>query len=129
MVFLFDTVTGAELTGHAITPNGFMLDMAKSRYLTIDVKKSVPRVGPDGQPYEDVRFNRPAKDGETYTDEGIYTFTVRNLYTGESTTKTIYVGMSKYMNALSVSGLSIVELNAQIAQGAEVLDDGTISWP
>lgn len=129
MVFPFDTVTGAELSDHAITANGFMLDMAKSRYLTIDVKRSIPTVGMDGQLYEDVRFNRPAKDGDSYTDEGIYTFTVRNLYTGESTIKTIYVGTSKYLNALSASGLSIVELNAQIAQGAEVLDDGTISWP
>ena len=26
---------------------------------------------------EDVRFNRPARDGDQYTDEGIYTITVR----------------------------------------------------
>lgn len=129
MVFPFDVVTESELSDHAITANGFMLDMAKSRYLTIDVKKSMPTVGADGQLYEDVRFNRPAKDGDSYTNEGIYTFTVKNLYTGESTTKTIYVGDNKYLNALSASGLTMTELSAQIAQGAEVLNDGTISWP
>ena len=64
--------------------------MAKSRYLTIDVQRSVVTKGVNGD-VEDVRFKRPAKDGEEYTEEGIYTFNVKNLYTGESTTKTIYV--------------------------------------
>jgi len=91
MVYPFDVKTGAELSDGAVTPNGFKLDMAKSRYLTIDVQRSVMNDGPNG-PTEDVRFKRPAKDGEEYTEEGIYTFNVKNLYTGESTTKKIYVG-------------------------------------
>ena len=90
MVYPFDVLTGDELSDGAVTPNGFKLDMAKSRYLTIDVQRSVLNDGPNG-PVEDVRFKRPAKDGDEYTDEGIYTFSVKNLYTGESTTKTIYV--------------------------------------
>ena len=36
MVYPFDVKTGRELTDEAITPNGFKLDMAKSKYLTID---------------------------------------------------------------------------------------------
>lgn len=94
MVYPFDVLTGNELADGAVTPNGFKLDMAKSRYLTIDVQRSVVNDGPNG-PVEDVRFKRPAKDGDEYTDEGIYTFNVKNLYTGDSTTKTIYVGDSK----------------------------------
>lgn len=94
MVYPFDVLTGDELSDGAVTPNGFKLDMAKSRYLTIDVQRSVINNGPNG-PVEDVRFKRPAKDGDEYTDEGIYTFSVKNLYTGESTTKTIYVGDKK----------------------------------
>ena len=91
MVYPFDVKTGQELTDESITVNGFKLDMAKSRYLTIDVKYA--RVTPGANGYvEDVRFNRPAKDGDSYTDEGIYTFSVKNLYTGESTTKKLYVG-------------------------------------
>ena len=39
MVYPFDVVTGAELTNSSITENGFYLDLAKSRYLNIDIKK------------------------------------------------------------------------------------------
>ena len=102
--------------------------MARSRYLTIDVQKSNLSVGANGQLSEDVRFNRPAQDGESYTDEGIYVFTVKNLYTGATpTTKTIFVGDNQYLKALSVNGLSIKDLNAKLANGATVQADGTIS--
>lgn len=127
MVYPFDIKTGAELSDRAITSNGFKLDMAKSRYLTIDVTRTVLNVGADGQLTEDVRFNRPAKDNDTYTDDGIYTFTVKNLYTGETTTKTIYVGTDKYILALSKNLLTVDTLNKKIEQGAEISDDGTIS--
>ena len=39
MVYPFDVDTGEELTNSAITENGFYLDLAKSRYLNIDIKK------------------------------------------------------------------------------------------
>ena len=126
MVYPFDSLTGSELADNAITENGFKLDMAKSKYLTIDVQRSVLVVGTDGCLTEDVRFNRPAKDGETYTSEGIYTFKVTNLYTGETTTKTIYIGSNGYLRALSAAGMSIAELNAEIGKGAIVHEDGTI---
>ena len=126
MVYPFDSLTGAELADNAITENGFKLDMAKSKYLTIDVQRSVLVVGTDGYLTEDVRFNRPAKDGETYTSEGIYTFKVTNLYTGETTTKTIYVGSNSYLRALSATGMSIAELNAEIEKGAIVHEDGAV---
>ena len=126
MVYPFDSLTGAELADNAITENGFKLDMAKSKYLTIDVQRSVLIVGTDGYLTEGVRFNRPAKDGETYTSEGIYTFKVTNLYTDENTTKTIYVGSNSYLRALSATGMSIEELNAEIEKGAIVRENGTI---
>jgi hypothetical protein len=130
MVFPFDLTTGGELFDYSIAKDGFKLDMAKSRYLTIDVKKSVISVSKDGLLAEDVRFNRPAKDGEEYTDEGIYVFTVSNLYTGsEPTTKTIYVGNDKYLVALSRLGLSINELNELISRGYVVDDAGNIVEP
>lgn len=126
MVFPFDIATGDELSNQAITPNGFKLDMAKSRYLTVDVKKSVVTESSDGYA-EDVRFNRPAKDGDEYTEEGIYEFSVKNQYTGETTTKTIYVGDSNYLKALSVNKLTVQELNAKLEKGAKIGDDGTIT--
>lgn len=126
MVYPFDSLTGRELADNAITENGFKLDMAKSKYLTIDVQRSVLVVGTDGYLTEDIRFNRPAKDGETYTSEGIYTFKVNNLYTGETTTKTIYVGANSYLRALSATGMSIAALNAEIEKGAIIHEDGTV---
>lgn len=128
MVYPFDLTNGAELTDEAITPNGFRLDMAKSRYLNIDVTRAVVTIGANGYA-EDIRFNRPAKDGDQYTDEGIYTFSVKNLYTGESTTKKIYVGDTGYMRALSLNKMTVSDLNYQVNQGGVIEEDGTITLP
>ena len=84
--------------------------------------------GADGL-VEDVRFNRPAKDGDQYTEEGIYTITVSNRYTGQETTKVIYVGTNNVLKAHVTTGLPISEINAQLASGAEVAEDGTIIPP
>ena len=128
MVYPFDVVTGAELSDKALTENGFKLDIAKSRYLTIDVKKEILKKSESGY-ITDERFNRPAKDGESYSDAGIYTFTVKNLYTGsEPTTKTIYVGDTPEIRALA-SGYSLAEINSLLAQGAQIKNDGTIELP
>jgi hypothetical protein len=128
MVYPFDVSTGAELTNTAITENGFYLDLAKSRYLDIDVKKEVLKDGADGLT-EDVRFNKPAKDGDEYTDEGIYTFTVTNRYTGQQTTKRIYVGANEILKAHMTTGYSITEINKQLEEGATINTDGTINEP
>lgn len=130
MVFPFDTKTNAELADKAITANGFRLDMAKSRYLTIDVERQTLKVNADGTISTDTRFNRPAKDNETYSDEGIYIFTVKNLYTDSApTTKTIYVGTDKYLTALSKNGMTVAELNAKILDGYSVEVGGVLSAP
>ena len=128
MVFPFDIITKAELQDKAITENGFKLDMAKSRYLTIDVKRSVLVEGTDGRT-EDVRFNRPAKDGDEYKDEGIYTFTVKNTYTNETTTKTIYVGTDPFLKALSLNGLTVNELESKLDDGYTISDEGKLISP
>lgn len=134
-VFPLDAKTNAELR-NSKAPNGFKLDMAKSRYLTIDVTRTVLNIGSDGLIAKDERFNRPAKDNDTYTDEGIYTFKVKNLYTEETSTNTIFVGTGKYILALAKSTVSsqsldesIKALNEQLALGASIEDDGTIVPP
>ena len=126
MVFPFDLAKGNELSSGAITASGFKLDMAKSRYLDINVKHSVLKQNSDGTYTADVRFNRPAQDGEEYSKEGIYEFAVKNLYTGETTTKTIYVGSEGVLKALSSMGMTLDELNAKIREGAKISDDGSI---
>lgn len=125
MVFPFDTVTGEELVNTSVTEHGFYLDLAKSRYLDIDMKKEVLNDGANGL-MEDVRFNRPAKDGDQYTAEGIYTITVRNRYTEQETVKKIYVGTNAILKAHVTTGYSIKEINKQVANGAVIEEDGTI---
>ena len=106
MVYPFDVVTRSELQNTAVTENGFYLDLARSRYLTIDVKRSVIIEGSNGSMIEDERYNRPAKDGDRYTDEGIYTISVSNQYTGESTVKTIFVGSDELLREYIKNGFS-----------------------
>ena len=125
MVYPFDVATGNELTNSSLTENGFRLDLAKSRYLRINLKREVLKDSADGL-VEDTRFNGPAQDGAEYTDEGIYTITVSNEYTGQLTTKKIYVGTNDILRAYVTTGLSIPEINGLVAQGATIADDGTI---
>lgn len=126
MVFPFDVTTKSELLNCDFTENGFYLDLAKSRYLNLIVKKEVMNEGRDGL-IEDTRYNRAAKDGEEFTEEGIYTITVSNQYTGEETIKKIYVGDDDVLKAYVTTDLSIEDINALVENGAVINDDGTIS--
>ena len=128
MVYPFDVETGSELTNSSMTENGFRLDLAKSRYLKINIKREILNNSAYGL-MEDTRFNGPAKDGAEYTDEGIYTITVSNEYTGQLTTKKIYVGTNNILRAYMTTGLSIGEINSLIENGATISDDGTIHIP
>ena len=125
MAYPFDISTGSELTNSSMTENGFRLDLAKSRYLKVNIKREVLKDSADGL-VEDTRFNGPAKDGEEYTEEGIYTITVSNDYTNQFTVKKIYVGTNKVLRAYMTTGLSIPEINNLVADGATIMDDGTI---
>ena len=128
MVFPFDVSTGEELTNKSITKNGFYLDLAKSRYLDVNVKKEILKEGATGFT-EDTRFNKPACDGEKYTEEGIYTITVSNPYTKEETVKKIYVGTNDILKAHVVTGNSISEIKSLIKNGAVIDDNGEILLP
>lgn len=128
MFFPFDVETGDELRDNAVTDAGFKIDMAKSRYLNIDVKRSVIVENEKGH-VEDVRFNRPAKDGDAYTDEGIYTVDVTNQYTNEHTTKTFYVGSNPFLVALSKPGMTIEKLDECLANGYTISENGDLIEP
>lgn len=113
MVFPFDLMTGEELKNTAIAPNGFRLDLARSRFLAINVKLSTLTQGAAGL-VEDVRFNRPARDGEEYTREGIYTITVQNEYTEQETVKTLYVGSDERLINYVAQGLSLEQIIQEV---------------
>ena len=125
MVYPFDVKTKGELTNSNNTVNGFYLDLAKSRYLDIDIKKEVMKESADGL-VEDIRFNRPARDGEKFTDEGIYTISVSNKYTNQKTEKKIYVGTNEIMMASCAMNMSIKDVEAELARGSNISEDGTI---
>ena len=128
MVFPFDTKTKAELMNAAFTENGFYLDLAKSRYLNVMIKREV--LVKDTKEFKedtkDIRYNKPAKDGEEFTDEGIYTITVKNNYTKEETQKVIYVGNDKLLKAYATTGLSLEEIDDRLAQGMVVNEQGQV---
>ena len=125
MVFPFDVETHSELTNESYAQNGFYLDLARSRYLDIYVKREVMAPGADGL-VEDVRFNGPARDGDMYTEDGVYTVTASNEYTGQTTEKVIYVGDDPVLKAYAVTGLSIQEINQRVASGENISDDGRL---
>lgn len=128
MVYPFDVATGSELTNSSMTENGFRLDLAKSRYLNVYIKREVMKDSADGL-VEDTRFNGAAKEGREYTDEGIYTITVSNEYTGQTTTKKLYVGTNDVLRAHMATGKTIPEINELLEQGATISETGMIELP
>ena len=122
MIFPFDVATGEELTNQAFTENGFKIDLAKSRYLKVFIKKETM----NDLESNDTRENKPAKDGAEYTDKGIYTITVEDPSTNQITTKKIYVGSEDRYKAYVTTGLSLEEIDAQISNGAVVAEDGKL---
>ena len=125
MVYPFDVKTGEELTNSAFTENGFYIDLANSKYLSTNVKKENLKKSGESL-VEDVRFNRPAKDKEQYTDEGVYTITVKNKYTKQETIKKIYVGTNDVLKAYVTTGFSVKEINRQLALGASIDNEGKL---
>ena len=126
MVYPRDVKTGEELSNTSFTPNGFFLDLAKSRYLEIVIKKEVLMEGASGLT-EDTRFNKITKDGDKYTEEGIYTITVKNNYTEETTSKKIYVGDNDILKAYVTTGLPISEIQYQVEHGATISENGVLN--
>ena len=128
MVYPIDLKTGKELSNSSMTENGFKLDMAKSRYLKINIKREILKDTADGM-VEDTRFNAPAKDGAKFDEEGIYFITVSNEYTKQFTTKKIYVGTNKIIRAHVRTELPIAEINNMLSEGCTITDDGEIILP
>ncbi len=128
MFYPRDVITKSELANNATTAKGFSLDLANSKYLKLNIVREVLKDGAKGLS-EDVRFNKAAKDGDKFTDEGIYTITVTNQYTEKSTTKKIYVGEDEVLRAYMTTGLPIGEIRDKIAMGAAIAYDGTIIEP
>lgn len=125
MVYPMDLKTGSELRTF-YTENGFRLDLARSRYLDLSIKKRV--LTSDGL---DLRESQISDEKDDFTDEGIYEFTVKNNITDDKVTKTIYVGTNNLLKAYVKYGgeYSIADLKEEQESGYEFADDGTITAP
>lgn len=124
MVFMRDLESNSELTNESTAAKGFMVDFAGSKYLKINVKKEQITEGRNGL-VEDTRYNRPAKDGEEYTESGIYTLTVSNDYSNEQTVKKIYVGEDEGMLKLLKSSYTIDEIEDMLNKGITIDEEGS----
>ena len=125
MIYPLDVDTNEKLINGSYTKNGFYLDLAKSKYLQINVKKSDLKDG-TLELVEDVHFNQLAKESDKFTEEGLYTITVTNRYTNISDEKRIYVGENNILKAYAVTGKSISEIQKLLENGAIINEDGTI---
>ena len=65
---------------------------------------------------------------EEFTEEGIYTITVENVYTSEKTIKKIYVGKDKILKAHVQTGRSIENVREIVKLGATIDEEGNISY-
>ena len=52
-----------------------------------------------------------------------------NRYTNQQTTKIIYVGTNEILKAYVVTGLSLQDIQDQVAAGAVIAEDGTLILP
>lgn len=135
MLYTFDCETDSELNNGDVTMNGFRIDSAKSSYPKITVKKEILNDSFSGL-VEDTRFNRTAKDGEIFKEEGIYTLTAYNRYDDkiEPAVKTIYIGQNNLLTAytkhLSLPDkFTIEELNNYVSNGYVIDDTGELVAP
>ena len=127
-VFLRDVDTNQFITNANVTEHGFYIDVANSQYLNIFIKREVLSDSLDGL-VEDTRFTGVAKEGRYYTDEGIYTVTVKNPATEQCEEWRVYVGNSDILKAYMATGISISEINERMAAGAYIDENGQIIDP
>lgn len=125
MVYPMDLKTGGELQTY-YTENGFRLDLARSRYLNLEIKKKTLTSGGLSLREDDV-----ASDLEEFSAEGIYEITVGNPTTGKNNTQTIYVGTNNLLKAyVKYAGkYSITDLQDMQEEGYEFGSDGTLVEP
>jgi len=126
MLFMFDTETGSELMNNSFTESGFRIDLANSKYLKTNV---VWQVYNENNNSLDIRSNAPAKNGDEFNKEGIYTVSVENTSTNKITKKSIYVGNDELLKAYLVTGLPFDTIKSNLENGDMVEYNGTIVSP
>ena len=101
MFFLFDTGTGGELEDYSTTENGFRIDLAKSKALSISYSRYALNQRGTGL---DARESRTARDNQEFAENGYYEISVTNNETGAVMTKHIFVGDEQTLTRYLESG-------------------------
>ena len=108
-VTLVDLESGLKLKNNSCTEAGFKIELDKTRYLDVDVKRELY----DGEKRaftEDKKLKRIAKSGGEYTEEGIYLVHAKNKYTDSETTKLVYIGSDPYLQKCVQKGMTLDEI-------------------
>ena len=127
-MFLRKADSGEFIKNSGVAEKGFYIDVSNSQYLNMSIKREVLSDSMDGL-VEDTKFSAVAKEGRNYTDEGIYTVTVKNPATGDSVEKRVYVGDKDIMRAHMKTGIPISEIKVRLENGATVDEYGNINDP
>lgn len=94
------------LDSGAIAAGGFQAQFTGSKYQSVQYRRQNLISSEAGYRLEDAASGS-VHDGQTFTDEGIYTLTAQNPYTGESVEKTVYVGTDRLSSEFVSSGADL----------------------
>lgn len=126
-VYPMDLKTGSELRNNAITPNGFRLDLARSKYLSMEMQLYGIKRNEYGIELEPKGVQVVSEKGE-YQKEGVYVITVTNEFLNTPVEKRLYVGSDMYLKAMH-NGVSIEEINEKISSGYTLTSAGILISP
>ena len=97
-VHFFDIASKNELLDRNITRDGFSISALSSNALGIFVEYYTIQTDASGYKALNRNYGRMAKDGNEYTDNGIYVITVTDPRTDEKMQKTLFIGDSELRN-------------------------------
>lgn len=127
-VFLRDKDTNQFITNGNVAEHGFYIDVANSQYLNMSIKREVLTDSLDGL-IEDTKFTAVATENRNYTDEGVYTVTIKNLATGDEVQKKVYVGNRDIMLVHMKQGILLSEIKERMEAGAYIDENGQLVDP
>ncbi|MBQ7989539.1 MAG: hypothetical protein IJ251_00630 [Oscillospiraceae bacterium] len=135
MVYIFDSETKSELNSGAVTKNGFSIDTANSKYIKIAMTKQIFNDNCTAL-IDAPKFNGAVSNGESFTDEGVYTIYAYNpdLEKVKNYEATIYVGSNNILAAYTKHNnksehYTIAQLKNMEDNGYTITENGDIFEP
>ncbi|MCR4938971.1 MAG: hypothetical protein K5930_02530 [Treponemataceae bacterium] len=134
MVYAFNNISKSQIESGDLASGGFTLNTANSHYLDINVLPYKLQNEGGGKKRLISQGTRPASDGESFTEEGVYKVTVDNRYqSGEDDPLYFYVGSDPYIIALYKAGDDPFEalngINEKIQAGYTLENNGNLNPP